>query len=78
MSSTTKQRISARGWLTRAARALSDLVHENADKVALVEPRGDSRLRQADRHPRQHTGACRSRAGRRRTVCGHREGGRFP
>ena len=41
MSSTTKQRISARGWLTRAARALSDLVHENADKVALVEAIAD-------------------------------------
>ena len=41
MSSTTKQRISARGWLTRAARALTDLVHENADKVALVEAIAD-------------------------------------
>ena len=41
MSSTTKQRISAQGWLTRAARALSDLVHENADKVALVEAIAD-------------------------------------
>ena len=41
MYSATKQRISARGWLTRAARALSDLVHENADKVALVEAIAD-------------------------------------
>ena len=41
MSSTSKQRISARGWLTRAARALADLVHENADKVALVEAIAD-------------------------------------
>ena len=40
--------------------------------------RGDSRLRQAHERARQHTGAYRSRAGRRRTVGGHREGGRFP
>ena len=41
MSSTSKQRISARGWLTRAARALADLVHETADKLALVEAIAD-------------------------------------
>ena len=41
MSSTTKQRISARGWLTRAARALADLVHEKADKVVLVQSIAD-------------------------------------
>ena len=41
MSSTSKQRISARGWLARAARALADLVHETADKVALVEAIAD-------------------------------------
>ena len=41
MSSTSKQRISARGWLTRAARALADLVHEKADKVELVEAIAD-------------------------------------
>ena len=41
MSSTSKQRISAGWWLTRAARALADLVHEKADKVALVESIAD-------------------------------------
>ena len=41
MSSTSKQRISARGWLTRAASVLADLVHEKADKVALVESIAD-------------------------------------
>ena len=41
MSSTSKQRISARGWLTRAARALAELVHEKADNVELVEAIAD-------------------------------------
>ena len=52
MSSTSKQRISARGWLTRAARALADLVHEKADKVELVEVIADFGHREGGRLPR--------------------------
>ena len=36
-----KKQISARGWMTRAARALADLVAEKADKVALSEALAD-------------------------------------
>ena len=36
-----KKRISARGWMTRAARALADLVAEKADKIALTEAIAD-------------------------------------
>ena len=38
---TSKQRTSALGWLTRAARALAELVHEKAGKVELIESIAD-------------------------------------
>ena len=65
-----------RGWLTRAARALADLVHEKVDKVELVEAIADfdKRMDALD----NILELIEVELDGDELFGGHREGGRFP